>query len=63
MRQRGRWFVPMPGFTTALWWVPAGDRPSIAEALERLRHLRAHGPAPQAFGLRRQFDPSGTGVR
>lgn len=63
MRQRGRWFVPMSGFTTALWWVPGEDRPSVAKALERLQHLRAHGPAPYAFGLRRQFDPHGAAVR
>ena len=29
------------------------------EALGRLRHLRAHGPSPQAFTLRRRFEPDG----
>jgi hypothetical protein len=56
MRQRSRWFVPTPGFTTALWWVKAGDRPSIVGALERLEHLRTHGPSPEAFSFGRQFD-------
>lgn len=59
MRQRARWFVPLGGFTTALWWVPDGERPSADEGLRRLRHLRLHGPTPHAFSLRRQFDPSG----
>jgi hypothetical protein len=27
-----------------------------------LAHLRRHGPTPQAFGLRRRFDPSGRPV-
>jgi hypothetical protein len=56
MRQRSRWFIPTPGFTTALWWVPADDRPSVADALERLEHLRSHGPSPEAFSFGRLFD-------
>ena len=34
---------------TAMWWVPAGHVPDVAEARERLAHLRAHGPTPFAF--------------
>jgi hypothetical protein len=56
MRQRSRWFVPTPGFTTALWWVVAGARPSIADGIERLEHLRTHGPSPEAFSFVRLFD-------
>ncbi len=63
MRQRARWFVPMSRFTTALWWVPAGSQPTLAEALERIEKLRAHGPRPDAFSLNRQFDPAGAPVR
>lgn len=42
---------------TALWWVPAGHRPTVAEAEERLLHLRAHGPTEYAFTLRPSFPP------
>ena len=59
MQKRGKWFVPIGGFTTALWWVAEGDEPSIDEGLDRLGRLRAHGPTPHAFSLRRQFDPEG----
>ncbi|MCA1693178.1 MAG: DUF3291 domain-containing protein [Actinobacteria bacterium] len=62
MRQRARWFEPISGFTTALWWVTEGDEPSVDVALSHLEHLRAHGPTPQAFSLRRQFDPDGVPV-
>lgn len=62
MRQRARWFEPMSGFTTALWWVSEGDQPSVAEALGHLEHLRAHGPTPGAFSLRCQFGPDGMPV-
>ena len=57
MQQRARWFEPIGGFTTALWWVAPGTEPSVEEALARLRHLRAHGPRPFAFSLRRLFAP------
>ncbi len=63
MQRRSRWFEPIGGFTTALWWVPAGHQPTVVEALKRLEQLRANGPAPEAFSLRLQFDPDGIPVR
>jgi hypothetical protein len=62
MGKRGRWFLPLGGFTTALWWIGEDDRPAAGEGLDRLRHLRLHGPTPRAFSLRRQFDPQGVPV-
>ena len=59
MRRRREWFVPMREAITALWWVPAGHRPSVAEAEARLLALRAHGPTPYAFTLRQPFPPPG----
>lgn len=45
---------------TTLWWVPAGHRPSVAEAESRLLHLRGHGPTPYALTLRTSFPPGVT---
>ena len=59
VRRRARWFEPIRQPSTALWWVEAGQRPTVEEALRRLRYLRAHGPSPRAFTLRRRFDPDG----
>ena len=59
MQKRSRWFLPLGGFTTAMWWTAGDDRPSVDEGLDRLRHLRLNGPTPHAFSLRRQFDPEG----
>jgi hypothetical protein len=63
LRRRARWFEPSPQPSTVLWWVEAGQRPTVEEALRRLRHLRAHGPSPQAFTLRRRFEPDGRPTR
>lgn len=36
LRQRHEWFEKFAGVYLALWWVPAGHRPGIEEAKERL---------------------------
>ncbi|NND45211.1 MAG: DUF3291 domain-containing protein [Xanthomonadales bacterium] len=51
MRRRGEWFARQPAATMVLWWVRAGHVPTFEEAMERLEHLRAHGPGPRAFGF------------
>jgi hypothetical protein len=60
MRRRREWFVPLRESVTALWWLPAGQLPTVADAEDRLAHLRAHGPTPTAFTLRRSFPPPGS---
>jgi Domain of unknown function (DUF3291) len=55
MRQRREWFVPMQHAYQALWWVPAGHVPTVAEAEERITHLRESGPTEHAFTFRTPF--------
>jgi hypothetical protein len=55
MRQRRVWFEKMAEAFMALWWIPAGHRPTVAEAKERLEHLRTHGVTPYAFTFRNSF--------
>jgi len=54
MRRRREWFERME-MHMALWWVPVGHIPSIDEALERIDHLREHGPTPYAFTFKARF--------
>ncbi|MCD7439259.1 DUF3291 domain-containing protein [Streptomyces lincolnensis] len=55
LARRREWFERVQEAMTALWWVPAGHRPTVAEAESRLLHLRANGPTPYAFTLRTSF--------
>lgn len=55
LRARKQWFLPSDGPILALWWVRAGHIPNVEEALERLDHLRDHGPTPHAFSFRSPF--------
>lgn len=59
LRRRREWFEKLGEAVTALWWVPAGHRPTVAEDQERLVHLREHGPTAHAFGLHDEFPPPG----
>ena len=58
LRRRREWFVPFGDVYTVNWWVPAGHRPSVGEAQERLERLRCHGSTPSAFTLREPFPMS-----
>lgn len=54
MRRRREWFDRI-GLHMALWWVPAGEVPTVDEAELRLAYLRHHGPTPYAFTFRTRF--------
>ncbi len=55
MSRRKEWFERMSEAFMVLWWTPENHRPDINEALEKLEHLRQHGPTPIAFTFRSPF--------
>lgn len=55
LKRRREWFDKVEQAHQVLWWVPAGHRPSVQEAAERLAHLRAHGATAHAFSFRQAF--------
>ncbi len=59
MKGRRQWFEPMAEAFTVLWWVPAGHRPTVQEAIERLMLLRRLGPTAEAFTFQHRFPPPG----
>ncbi|WP_299962405.1 DUF3291 domain-containing protein [uncultured Roseobacter sp.] len=48
--RRTEWFEVLKDMHFAMWWVPAGHRPTLEEALDRLAHLKEHGNSDHAFG-------------
>ena len=48
--RRAEWFEVLGEMHFVMWWVPAGHRPTLYEAQERLEDLRANGPSERAFG-------------
>ncbi|MEQ9639728.1 MAG: DUF3291 domain-containing protein [Alphaproteobacteria bacterium] len=62
LRRRKAWFERMEAAYSVMWWVPAGHRPSLAEAAERLERLRRDGPGSRAFTFRDSFPPPADGL-
>jgi hypothetical protein len=58
MRRRREWFERIAEAYVVLFWVPEGEPPALEEAIERLEHLRAHGPSPHAFTFKQRFQPA-----
>ena len=55
MRRRKEWFRKIRDAYTVLWWIPAGHRPSVAEAKAKLECLRDRGPTPEAFTFKSSY--------
>jgi hypothetical protein len=47
------------GAYQALWWIPAGHRPTVEEGLSRLWMLDRFGPSAQAFTFKARFPQPG----
>jgi hypothetical protein len=58
LRDRNKWMDSFNRTSLALWWVPAGHKPSIQESLERLRSVDENGPTAFAFTFSRIFERS-----
>lgn len=54
-RRRHEWFEPME-VSMALWWIPKGHRPSVAEGMARMAALAERGPSREAFTFKVPFD-------
>lgn len=48
--RRQEWFEIMGEQHFVMWWVDAGHRPSLDEALERLEMRKSNGDSDEAFG-------------
>jgi len=60
---RKAWFADargmLGGTTLALWWIPIGTLPTVAEAKARMARIDAEGPTPYAFTFKNPyFDPT-----
>jgi len=58
MARRREWFEKLEVFQV-LFWVPAGHRPTVAEAMARLGMLRERGPSPEAFTFKQRYPAPG----
>ena len=59
LRRRRHWFLRPLKPPLAMWWVPAGTRPTVDEAMDRLERLWREGPSSEAFPLTQPYGPDG----
>lgn len=57
-RARRQWFRPLKP-SLALWWVPVGHVPTVAEGKARLEMLARRGPTADAFTFKQIFAAPG----
>lgn len=57
MKQRATWFDRLPGISSILWWIPAGHRPTVAEAKYRIDMINAQGASPDVFTFATMYFP------
>ena len=55
LRGRHQWFERATEPYLVLWWIPAGTRPTVDDAVDRLALLPRIGPSPEAFTFRSPF--------
>jgi heme-degrading monooxygenase HmoA len=59
LRNKKQWFEKPSAPTLALWWVPAGHTPSIAQGQQALETLRQRGPSAEVFSFASPFPAPG----
>ncbi|MFF1922174.1 DUF3291 domain-containing protein [Streptomyces sp. NPDC058221] len=57
LARRREWFERLVDFHHALWWVPAGHRPGLDEAMDRITLIQKAGEGPEAFTFRAPHPP------
>lgn len=59
MARRREYFERFDGVYQALWWIPAGEIPTLSDAFARLWMLERFGPTAHAFTFKSQFPAPG----
>jgi Domain of unknown function (DUF3291) len=55
LRRRKEWFQKFGKAYTAMWWVPAGQYPSMDDAVAKLDELQKNGASASVFDFKNKF--------
>jgi hypothetical protein len=59
MARRRDYFERFDGAFQAMWWIPAGEIPTLSDAFSRLWMLDRYGPTSHAFTFKARFSAPG----
>ncbi len=57
LKRRKEWFQLFGKAYLAMWWIKAGEIPTIEEAIAKLDYLQKNGASELAFDFKRRFPP------
>lgn len=55
LRRRAEWFQNVDRPINVLWWIPAGEIPTLDDAVKRLDDLTSQGPSENGWPLTKPF--------
>jgi hypothetical protein len=55
LRRRKEWFQSFGKAYAAMWWIPAGQFPTIQEAMEKLDYFQENGPSKTVFDYKNKY--------
>lgn len=55
LKRRKEWFQAFGKVSTAMWWIPKGQVPTIEEAVEKLDYLQKNGSSELVFDFKNKF--------
>ena len=55
LKRRKEWFYKYGKVHTAMWWVEAGQVPTLQEAVDKLAYLQEQGASVEAFTFKDRF--------
>jgi hypothetical protein len=61
MQDRDQWIDRLPTQVSMMWWVKADERPTIAQAREKIALINSIGPSALAFDFKNYFGWEGVG--
>ena len=55
LKRRKEWFQTFGKVSTAMWWIPNGQVPTIEESVEKLDYLQKNGSTELVFDFKNKF--------
>lgn len=63
LKNKKKWFDVNGHSQFIMWWIPAGEIPTLDMVKKKLEHQEKHGDTPQAFSTKQLFDAKGNRVK
>lgn len=63
LRNKKKWFDMKGPSQFVMWWLPAGEIPTLEMTKAKLEGLELNGATPEAFSMRHLFDPNGNPIQ